>query len=82
MAKQKVKERRLKITVRIQQDNCGYYYAQVYRPEIDDKELSQYINCNLNNGWNTIVNGCITKFGCKNAVKAWKKKHFIEILEI
>lgn len=83
MSKSKIKVKDLKLIVRIQQDKQGFYFAQVYRPEIlDDKELLYYMNCNLEIGWNTIVTECLTKWGCKHEVKSWKKKHFIEIIEM
>lgn len=83
MGKSKVTVKDLKLIVRIQQDSEGYYFAQVYRPEIlDDKELLYHLNCDLAIGWNTVAKGCLTKWGCKHAVKTWKEKHFIEILEM
>ena len=83
MSKSKITVKDLKLLVRIQQDKYGCYFAQVYRPEIlDDKELLYYMNCNLEIGWNTVAKECLTKWGCKHAVKVWKKKHFIEIIEM
>lgn len=83
MSKSKIRVKDLKLIVRIQQDSSGFYYAQVYRPEIlDSKELLYYMNCNLEIGWNTVAKECLTKWGCKHAVKVWKKKHFIEIIEM
>lgn len=84
MSKPKVRLKDLKITVRIQMTNKGgLYYGQVYVPEtIDDKNFLYYMNCDLQPGWNTITDIYFTKLGCKMSIRAWKKKHFIEVYEM
>ena len=83
MSKSKITVKDLKLIVSIPQDKHGLDFAPVYSPEIvADKELLSYMNCNLEIGWNTIVTECLTKWGCKHEVKSWKKKHFIEIIEM
>ena len=84
MSKPKVRLKDLKITVRIQMTSKGgFYYGQVYVPEtIDDKNFLYYMNCDLEPGWNTITDTCFTKWGCKMSIRAWKKRHFIEVYEM
>lgn len=83
MSKPKVKLDDLKITVRIQMTEGGLYYGQVYVPEImDDKNLLYYMNCDLEPGWKTITDTCLTRWGCKRDIKSWKKRHFIEVFEM
>lgn len=83
MSKPKVKLKDLKITVRIQKNRDGFYYGQVYMPEIiDDKNLLYYMNCSFAPGWHTITDTCFTKWGCRMDIKSWKKQHFIEVYEM
>lgn len=79
----KVKINDFKIQVRIQRNRNGYYYGQVFKPEIvDEKCLLYYMNCELKDGWNDITSMCYTKWGCKVELKRWKKQHFIDAFEI
>lgn len=79
----KVKVKDLKLQVRIQKDSEGMYYGQVFKPAVvDDKNLLYYMNCDLENGWNTVSTNCATIWGCKLEIKLWKRKHFIHRFEI
>lgn len=71
-----------KVKCRLIQTHSGLYVGELYYSS-DEKDLIENFKCNaLTNGWNEITESCFTKLGCKLAIRHWKKRHYIEHIEI
>ena len=76
-----------KVEVRLEQDAGGYYTGYIMKDEVlidkdNDKKSTILLNKVLDDGWNKVTGKCVTKAGCKYAVKNWLKEHTIIELEM
>ena len=73
----------IKLKCRIIRDFRGFYIGEVLLEDSDEcYDALRHLSCGLEMGWNRVTERCITRLGCKLAIKIWKKNHYIEYFDM